>query len=73
MLASELALEESAISEHLGVLFERGLVTFDCVGKRRFYRVTTEVVIELLDPLHISFKCTDRSTVSVRTDNDKAD
>ncbi len=46
-LADELGVSQPAVSQHLAVLREAGLVTVAPVGRRRLYRVDREALTEL--------------------------
>jgi|HubBroStandDraft_5_1064220.scaffolds.fasta_scaffold10258_2 DNA-binding transcriptional ArsR family regulator len=48
-LASDLQISQPAVSQHLKVLRETGLVVYCCVGRSHQYRLCTRVLYEVRD------------------------
>jgi DNA-binding transcriptional ArsR family regulator len=64
VLAAELPVSRPAVSQHLRVLKDAGLVTDEAQGTRRVYRVSPEAVAMLRDYLDLFWR---RSLASFKT------
>ena len=51
-LAGEIRLSQSAVSQHLAIMREEGLVAFDRAGQTLHYRIADERLTELLGCLY---------------------
>ena len=51
-LAAAISLSQSALSQHLAVMRDEGLVTFDRDGQTLNYRIADQRIVALLDTLY---------------------